>query len=84
MIIGRMKLMLEKLTDMDLKILIAFADNDMNLSKTGRQIYMHRNSIDYHLQRIEEKTGLNPLKFYDLVKLLKIDLNKMIVKKVLF
>ena len=67
-----MKVMFEKLTDMDIKILIAFADNDMNSSKAGRQQYMHRNSINYHLERVKEKTGLNPFNFYDLVKLLKI------------
>ena len=55
----------------DKEILIAFAECNMNVSETARVMTYHRNNVDYHLQKIEEKTGLNPKCFYDLVKLLQ-------------
>ena len=56
---------------MEKEIILAFAKCDMNLSKTARKTYMHRNSIVYQLERIEKKTGLQPKKFFDLIKLVK-------------
>lgn len=53
-------------------IVIAYADNNMNAQLTAQRIYYHRNSIWYHFNRIQEKTGLNPRNFYDLVKLVAI------------
>lgn len=58
-----------KITDKE--ILKAFAENDMNVSKTARESMYHRNNIVYHLKKIEKETGLNPFCFFDLVKLLK-------------
>lgn len=55
----------------DKEILIAFAECNMNASETARVLIYHRNNVDYHLERIEEKTGLDPKCFFDLVKLLQ-------------
>ena len=52
------------------EILQAYANNDMNELKTARNAYMARGTVGYHLNRIKERTGYNPRKFYDLVKLL--------------
>ena len=57
------------LTDLDREIVQAFADNDMNVARTAEAVYMHRNSVNYHLDKVKRLTGLNPCKFYDLVKL---------------
>ena len=48
------------------KIILALADNKMNVSAVARQLYMHRNTVDYHIRRIKQITGRNPLNFYDL------------------
>ena len=57
------------LTLVELEILQAFADNDMSIARTSRFLYIHRNTITYHLRMIKERTGLDPRNFYDLVKL---------------
>lgn len=53
-----------------LKIINTLADCNMNVQKTANKMNYHRNTIVYHLQKIENKTGLNPMNFYDLAKLL--------------
>lgn len=57
------------MSDKEKEIVKKICDCDMNLSLVARELYMHRNTIVYHCDRIKEKTGLNPLKFNDLVKL---------------
>ena len=61
------------LTDKEKEILLAFAEHDMNCSEAAMSLYMARNGFYYHFKSIEEKTGLNPRKFYDLIKLLGMD-----------
>ena len=51
------------------KIIIALADNKMNVSEVSRQLYMHRNTVAYHINRIRQITGKDPLNFYDLYRL---------------
>lgn len=48
------------------KIIIALADNKMNVSEVSRQLYMHRNTVAYHIEKIKQITGKDPLNFYDL------------------
>lgn len=57
------------LTERDREVVLAFAKNNMDAAKAARDMPMHRNSVIYHLERVKKKTGLNPLVFYDLVKL---------------
>ena len=61
--------MAKELTDLDICVVLSFADNDMDATKTGRKLFMHRNTVQYHLDVVKKKTGLSPMKFYDLVKL---------------
>ncbi len=58
-----------KLTDADKEIVLAFAENNMDTSKTARSSVYHRNTIKYHLEQIQKKTKLDPRRFYDLVEL---------------
>lgn len=62
---------MEKLTEVDKDILIAYAKNNMCTSETARNSYWCRNTIVYHLERVKSKTGLNPCNFFQLVKLLQ-------------
>lgn len=57
--------------DRDKALIKAYAENDMDMCKTGRQYYMHYNSIRYRFQKIKRETGLEPRRFYDLVALLR-------------
>lgn len=69
-----------KLTELDEKIILAFADCNMNAAEASRIVYMHRNSILYHCSRVEKLTGLDPLNFYDLVKLVEMIKNGVTVQ----
>lgn len=60
------------MTDKEKEIIKTLADCNMNVHKTARVMNYHRNTIIYHLLKIKNKTGLEPLNFYDLVKLLNI------------
>lgn len=59
------------MSEFQIKIIKAFADCGMNVSKAARRLKYHRNSIMYHFERIEDATGFNPRNFYDLVKLMR-------------
>jgi carbohydrate diacid regulator len=61
----------KKLTDVDIKVIIEFANNNMNVSETARHLFMHRNTVIYHLEKVKQITGLSPFNFYDLIQLLK-------------
>ena len=61
--------MKEKMTKLDIQAVLALADNNMNVAKTGKELFFHRNTIVYHLDKVKRNTGLDPLNFYDLMKL---------------
>lgn len=56
--------------EIDRKVIECLAKNDMNITATGNELFMHRNTAVYHLEKVKRETGLDPRKFYDLVKLL--------------
>ena len=37
----------------------AFFDNNLNISETSRNTFMHRNTLIYRIEKIERITGLN-------------------------
>ena len=41
----------------------AFFENDLNISQTSKKCFMHRNTLIYRLNKIENITGLNIKKF---------------------
>lgn len=53
------------------KILLAFADCNMSVRAAEKRVYLSRTAIYNRFQKIKEKTGLDPLKFWDLVHLLE-------------
>ena len=59
------------LTEVDRAVLLSYADNNMNMSATARDSYLCRGSVEYHLNRVRQKTGLDPFKFHDLVELIQ-------------
>ena len=54
------------MTKQQAEIILAYAENDMKIRPTSEKIYMCEANVHYHLRKIEEKTGWNPKKFYDL------------------
>lgn len=53
----------------DKQIILKLADNRMNVCEVGRVLFLHRNTVSYHISKIKKLTGLDPLNFYDLHKL---------------
>ena len=43
-----------------------FFENNLNVSETSRQLYVHRNTLVYRLEKLEKSTGLDIRKFDDL------------------
>lgn len=42
-----------------------FLENNLNISETARQLYVHRNTLVYRLERLEKTIGLDIRKFED-------------------
>lgn len=49
-----------------LETLVAFIQNDGEMNHVAEQLHIHRNSLNYRLERIAEITGKNPKKYNDL------------------
>lgn len=54
------------LTEIRVKIILALADNSLQISEVARKLYMHRNTVIYNIGRIRDITGKDPMNFYDL------------------
>jgi len=56
-----------------------FFENNLNVSETSRQLYIHRNTLVYRLDKIQKVTGLD-LRMFDDAIIFKV---AMLVKKYL-
>ncbi|MDO5702864.1 MAG: helix-turn-helix domain-containing protein [Lachnospiraceae bacterium] len=54
-------------------IIHAFFDNNLNISETARQLYVHRNTLVYRLEKLHQLTGLD-LRIFDDALTLKLAL----------
>ena len=59
------------MNEMDIKVILALANSDLNISKAAVEVFCHMNTIRYHVKKIRAATGLDPLRFYDLCKLVQ-------------
>ena len=50
--------------------IISLARNNMNARATARTMFVHHQTVIYNIKMIRRNTGLNPLDFYDLQKLI--------------
>ena len=55
--------------ELDAKIILSLAENRINASEVARRLFMHRNTVTYHTDKVKRTTGLDPLDFYDLHEL---------------
>lgn len=60
---------IRSLSAKDQELLLTYFDADMSLKRTSEATYMHKNTVQYQLNRIAQNTGLNPRKFRDAVLL---------------
>ena len=52
-------------------IIMALANNDLKIAMVAKDVYMSRSGVLYNIGKIIKKTGLNPLRFYELIELVK-------------
>lgn len=55
----------------DAHIVVAMANHNMNVTNVARAIFVHRNTVLYHLNKVKQQTDLDARRFYDLVELVK-------------
>nr|WP_294661999.1 helix-turn-helix domain-containing protein [uncultured Blautia sp.] len=56
---------LEAIDGETLNIIRTFFENNLNLSETSRQLYVHRNTLVYRFEKIQKKFGLDLRSFED-------------------
>lgn len=56
---------LESIDDETLKIIRTFFENNLNLSETSRQLYVHRNTLVYRFEKLQKRFGLDIRTFED-------------------
>ena len=72
------KKLLKDLTKDDIQFLHTYYDEDMSLQNTASRLYLHKNTVQQRLNRIQDKTGLNPRKFKEAnLFYLAIELNRI-------
>ena len=59
----------------------AFLQSSLNVSETSRNLYMHRNTLLYRLDKIEKATGLNIRQFSDAVSFRVLTILHKLLKK---
>ena len=57
------------LSDYDIQILKTYYKNNMSLKLTSEELFIHKNTLQYKLEKINTKTGFNPREFEDSVAL---------------
>lgn len=57
------------LNEMDFRVILTLAKNSMRATETAYELGKHRNGILYRVDKIKRITGLDPMNFYDLIKL---------------
>lgn len=55
----------EEIDEETLNTIDTFFENNLNISETARQLYLHRNTLTYRLEKIEKVTGLDVKNFED-------------------
>ncbi|MCL2351332.1 MAG: helix-turn-helix domain-containing protein [Firmicutes bacterium] len=58
---------MDTLDDETLTTVNKFFENDLNVSETSRELYIHRNTLVYRLDKLQKLTGLDLRKFDDAI-----------------
>jgi carbohydrate diacid regulator len=57
------------LSEEEIKLLTVYFKNNFSLNKSAEELYIHKNTLQYRLHKIAEKTGLDPRDYHHSVKL---------------
>lgn len=57
------------LEESDIELLTAYFANNRSLEQTGKALFLHKNTLQYRLNRIAERTGYNPRNYEESVVL---------------
>lgn len=60
---------ISSLSDEEKRLLQAYFEEDMSLLGTSQKLFLHKNTVQYKLNHIHQKCGLNPRAFKDAVLL---------------
>lgn len=52
-----------EIEEKDMVTINTFFEKNLNVSETARELYMHRNTLVYHLEKLERTTGLDIRRF---------------------
>ena len=58
------------LNDNQRNVILALVDNNLNVSEVARIMHYHRNTIVYHIETVKKMTGLDPMTFSGMERLL--------------
>lgn len=58
------------MTLLDAEVILRLSENGLVVSETARKMFMHRNTVMYHIRKIRRETGKDPCDFYDMCYLL--------------
>lgn len=58
---------LKKLDKTEVELLTSFYKNNMSLKDTSEELFIHKNTMQYRLEKIYHKTGFNPRSFSEAV-----------------
>lgn len=56
---------LAPLDEDDCRLLRVYFSQNLSLQKTADELHLHKNTLQYHLNRIRKRCSLNPRNFYD-------------------
>lgn len=54
------------MTRTETEVIKNMCEHNLSIQKVSHVMFMHRNAITYHIERIKEKYGLNPKCYRDL------------------
>ena len=60
-----------KISNREKEVIFALAESKLNVSEAAKKLFLHRNTVVYHVNEIKRISGLDPLDFYDLQKLIE-------------
>lgn len=56
-------------TETDIACVLAYAECGMRAKVAGEKLHYHPSTVAYHLRQVTARTGLDPRKFYELVRI---------------
>ena len=65
------KINYKPMDEMDRRLILSLAENNMRATETSYDLDVHRGTVIYRMGKIKAITGLDPMVFYDLCKLVE-------------